>query len=166
VPLPAGGGAGGPSVEAGDGAGPDTGDPASGDSGDGEPSVSAPERTTTLPTRRTAPVHVHNMVTNGASEMAPASDPVVLTPVPRYPCDCDEAYVSPPLANDHELIASCFAVGTRVTNGNDGDPVDDHNPGLVESTRWYKVDWGTAEGWISEAWVRPAERGGLGLETC
>jgi hypothetical protein len=111
-------------------------------------------------------VNVFNMVTNGAEGMRPDPTPLVLTPVPRYPCDCADDYVSGPLEDGTPLLATCVADGSRVTNGQDDDGADDANPGLVDSTRWYRVDWEGEVGWIAEAWVEPAQRGGAGLATC
>ncbi|GAA4554829.1 hypothetical protein [Pseudonocardia xishanensis] len=65
------------------------------------------------------------------------------------------------------LTATCQVTGERTTNGNDADPVDDQNPGLFESLRWYfAYDSSGSEGYVSEVWTSGASRGGLGLPTC
>jgi hypothetical protein len=63
----------------------------------------------------------------------------------------------------------CQAKGDLVANGSLSDPSDDHNSALVTSTRSYGVPdartWANLD-YISEVWIVPAERGGLGLPTC
>lgn len=63
--------------------------------------------------------------------------------------------------------AVCQSTGERFTNGNDHDAVDDANPELFESTRYYGVRLvdGTF-GWVSEVWIRAQDRGGLDLPVC
>jgi hypothetical protein len=63
--------------------------------------------------------------------------------------------------------AVCQVQGARTTNGNDGNANDDGNPGLFSSTRWYGIRLGNgALGYISEVWIDPSQRGGLGVTTC
>ena len=56
---------------------------------------------------------------------------------------------------------------TRTTNGNDSDPADDHNPELFTSTRWYgsQLPDGVLA-YLAEAWISPADRGGLDQPRC
>ena len=45
--------------------------------------------------------------------------------------------------------------------------IDDGNPGLFESTRWYGIQLPDGRfGYISEVWIRDADRGGLDLPHC
>lgn len=37
------------------------------------------------------------------------------------------------------LTAECTVLGNRTTNGQDNSAVDDGNPGLYSSTRWYGI---------------------------
>lgn len=65
----------------------------------------------------------------------------------------------------------CVVTGPLVTNGSLKDPADDENPNLVASTLWYGVSDGSGRKsprirYISEVWVTPRQRGGLGLPTC
>lgn len=63
--------------------------------------------------------------------------------------------------------AVCQRQGARTTNGNDSDPSDDGNPSLFSSTRWYGVRLPAGNvGFISEVWIDPSQRGGLGLAGC
>lgn len=63
--------------------------------------------------------------------------------------------------------AICQTVGVRTTNGDDGDPADDANPRLFSSKRYYGVRLRNGTfGYLSEVWVRAADRGGLGLPSC
>jgi surface antigen len=63
--------------------------------------------------------------------------------------------------------AVCTTIGERITNGQDNSTVDDNNPGLYTSSRWYGVRLadGTT-GFVSEVWVQAADHGGLGLPPC
>jgi murein DD-endopeptidase MepM/ murein hydrolase activator NlpD len=63
--------------------------------------------------------------------------------------------------------AVCQTFGERTTNGHDSSPADDANPERFESTRYYGVRLADGTfGYISEVWIRAADRGGLGLPAC
>ena len=63
--------------------------------------------------------------------------------------------------------AVCQTTGERTTNGHDTSPDDDNNPERFESTRYYGVRLGNGTfGYVSEVWIRGADRGGLGLPAC
>ena len=63
--------------------------------------------------------------------------------------------------------AVCTRFGERTTNGHDTDPADDANPERYESTRYYGVRLSNGTfGFVSEVWIRAADRGGLGLPAC
>lgn len=63
--------------------------------------------------------------------------------------------------------AVCQRSGERITNGNDSSPADDGNPERFESTRYYGVRLANGTfGYVSEVWIRAADRGGLGLPAC
>jgi hypothetical protein len=71
------------------------------------------------------------------------------------------------LSTGDTVTARCQTQGARTTNGEDGDAVDDRNPGLFESTRWYGVVWPDGQfGYLSEVWINASDRGGLGLPSC
>jgi lysophospholipase L1-like esterase len=63
--------------------------------------------------------------------------------------------------------AVCQTHGERTTNGNDHSSADDANPERYESTRYYGVRLADGTfGYVSEVWIRAADRGGLGLPAC
>jgi len=63
--------------------------------------------------------------------------------------------------------AVCQTQGERTTNGSDASAADDANPELFTSTRYYGVRLGDGTfGYVSEVWIRAADRGGLGLPGC
>ncbi len=65
------------------------------------------------------------------------------------------------------ITAEYTVIGNRTTNGQDNSTIDDGNPGLYTSTRWYGIRWGDGRfGYISEVWIRADFRGGLGLRNC
>ena len=71
------------------------------------------------------------------------------------------------LAPGDRLPVVCQTTGERTTNGNDGDAADDANPLLADSRLWYgaRLDDGSI-GYLSEIWLSPIDRGGLGLPRC
>ena len=63
--------------------------------------------------------------------------------------------------------AVCQVIAARATNGNDGNSYDDGNPGLFSSTALYGIRLSNgALGYVSEVWIQPSQRGGLGLPGC
>jgi len=111
---------------------------------------------------------VDNRVTNG-SGMREDSTPVRLTTQPWTFCGsrgCNIAGTERWSGGTYDA-ATCQTTGERTTNGNDQDPADDGNPERFESTRYYGVTLtdGTF-GYVSEVWIRAADRGGLGLPPC
>jgi hypothetical protein len=110
---------------------------------------------------------VQNLVTTGATGMREDS-PAYLSTRPENNCRARGCAVSGrSLGTGDEIDVFCQLAGERTTNGNDGDPADDENPGLVTTKRWYgsRLPSGRT-GYLSEAWLRPADRGGLDLPTC
>ncbi|WP_226367282.1 hypothetical protein [Pseudonocardia sp. ICBG162] len=64
------------------------------------------------------------------------------------------------------LPATCTVVGERMWNYNLDSPVA-HNPHRVESELWYRVTWPDGRsGYLSEVYLEPGSRGGLGLPAC
>lgn len=113
-------------------------------------------------------VTVDNRVTNGMS-MREDPTPARLTTRPWVYCasrGCNIAGTERTSGGAYDA-AVCQAQGDRTTNGNDHDAVDDANPERFESTRYYGVRLANGDfGYISEVWVRGADRGGLGLPGC
>jgi len=63
--------------------------------------------------------------------------------------------------------AVCQQQGERITNGDDGSPVDDDNPLLDQTTRYYAVVLKDGRrGYVAEIWIARKQRGGLGLPSC
>lgn len=109
----------------------------------------------------------YNLVTNGASQMR-EDVPAYLSTVTRNFCKRDGCAIGGTDMNTgRALTAYCTVIGDRTTNGQDNSAIDDGNPGLYTSTRWYGIQWdGATRGYLSEAWVHPADRGGAGLPPC
>lgn len=113
-------------------------------------------------------IRVDNRVTNGLG-MQEDSVPLRLTTEPRIYCGtrgCNINGTERATGGTYDA-AICQTLGERFTNGNDADPTDDNNPELFESRRYYGVQLvdGTF-GYVSEVWLRSADRGGLGLGAC
>jgi hypothetical protein len=113
------------------------------------------------------PIAVDNRVTNGASAMR-EDTPAYLSTVTRNYCKRDGcALAGTDVGSGAWLTAECTSLGDRTTNGQDNSAVDDGNPGLYSSTRWYGIRWGDGRfGYISEVWIAASHRGGLGLRGC
>lgn len=112
-------------------------------------------------------VTVQNLVTAGA--LGSREDtPAYLSTVPQNACRPRGCAVPGTDMNTGDRLAVvCQTTGERTTNGNDGDPADDTNPLLADSRLWYgvRLDDGSI-GYLSEIWLSPIDRGGLGLPRC
>lgn len=111
---------------------------------------------------------VYNKVTNGSTQMR-EDTPAYLTTVPRGHCTALGCNIAGTGRNTGGTWAPavCQTTGERITNGEDGSSIDDHNPGLYTSDRYYGVRLsGGGLGYTSEVWVIPSQRGGLGLPHC
>jgi hypothetical protein len=108
-----------------------------------------------------------NRVTNGSGAMR-EDTPAYLSTVRQNYCRRDGCAIAGTerATGGTYSPAVCQAQGPRTTNGEDGNAVDDANPGLFSSTRWYGVRVGGDLGFISEVWIDPGQRGGLGLPGC
>jgi hypothetical protein len=113
-------------------------------------------------------ITIDNRVTDGAG-MREDATPVSLGSQPWASCSRRGCAISDTdrRSGDTYDAAVCQTTGDRVTNGQDANPADDANPSRFESTRHYGVRLpdGTF-GYVSETWVRPEDRGGLGLPVC
>jgi hypothetical protein len=111
---------------------------------------------------------VDNRVTNGMG-MREDATPARLTTQPWTFCTsrgCN-IYGTERSSGGSYDAAVCQAGGERTTNGNDHDGSDDANPERFESARYYGVRLGDGTfGYVSEVWIRAADRGGLGLPAC
>ena len=111
---------------------------------------------------------IDNRVTEGMA-MREDPSPVRLTTAPRVYCGARGCAITGTERGSGETYvgAVCWLHGENTTNGDRGNPDDDRNPELYESTRYYgvRLDDGTF-GYVSEVWVADGYRGGLGLPQC
>lgn len=119
------------------------------------------------PTPAQATLVVDNRVTNGGAAMR-EDTPAYLSTVTRNFCKRDGcALVGTDMGSGASVVAECSTFGDRTTNGQDNSTIDDANSGLYSSTRWYGIRWGDGRfGYLSEVWIRAADRGGKGLRAC
>jgi hypothetical protein len=111
---------------------------------------------------------IDNRVTSG-SAMREDRTPVSLTSRPDVYCGAGKCLIDRTTRSSGQTYDSavCQTTGKRTTNGNDHDRADDSNPRRFESTRYYGVRLADGTfGFVSEVWVRAADRGGLGLRGC
>lgn len=94
--------------------------------------------------------------------------PAYLSTVTRNFCKRDGcALAGTDVGSGAVLTAECTTLGDRTTNGQDNSAIDDANPALYTSTRWYGIRWSDGRfGYISEVWIAGQHRGGLGLRSC
>ncbi len=141
------------------------------------PSSSSPHRPTATPPPDRSPatsepvtVTVANRVTDGATQMREDTDhPAYLSTIAEKKCKAHRPACNVPgdLASGDHLTAMCRTTGERVTNGQDENTVDDANPGLDESTVWYRLRAADGRsGYLSVVWLIPDHRDGLGLPDC
>jgi hypothetical protein len=117
------------------------------------------------------PLVVSNKLVFGATGVREDTTPAALSTIHKIRCQKLGCNVPGTQRHTGGTLPApvCQAQGDEVTNGSLSDPSDDHNPRLVTSYRWYGVpDPKTPANldYISEVWVRPDQRGGLGLPTC
>jgi cell wall-associated NlpC family hydrolase len=111
---------------------------------------------------------VDNRVTDGMS-MREDTTPLRLATEPKINCGSRGCNINGTERTSGGTYDSavCQTTGERTTNGQDGNAVDDANPELFESTRYYGVRLAdNTFGYVNEIWVRAADRGGLGLPAC
>ncbi|MDX6287624.1 MAG: hypothetical protein QOG53_3109 [Frankiales bacterium] len=112
-------------------------------------------------------VTVYNKVTDGPSAMREDTPAYLSSSTHNYCKQNGCALSGTDLVTGDKLRVVCQTSGDRTTNGQDGSSADDSNPGLYESTRWYGARWTDGRfGYISEVWISPSQRGGLGLPAC
>lgn len=111
---------------------------------------------------------VDNRVTNGMG-MREDTTPARLLTKPWVRCGARGCNINGTERGSGETYdaAICQTFGERTTNGHDSDASDDANPLRFESTRYYGVRLSNGVfGYVSETWIRAADRGGLGLPAC
>jgi hypothetical protein len=110
---------------------------------------------------------VYNKVTDGANQMRERT-PAYLSTKPRNNCR-NAGCIIPgiELGTGATVTSFCQVRGAQTTNGRVQDPSDDRNPELFTSDLWYGIRWSDGRiGYISEVWIWPDDRGGLGLSEC
>ncbi|HEY6886968.1 MAG TPA: NlpC/P60 family protein [Solirubrobacter sp.] len=131
------------------------------------PAPSNPTPSTPAPAPRKV-ITVDNRVTNGAG-MREDSTPARLNTKPWIRCSSRGCAIGGTERSSGGAYdaAVCQTSGERTTNGNDSSSADDANPERFESTRYYGVRLADGTfGYVSEVWIRAADRGGLGLPSC
>jgi serine/threonine protein kinase len=109
---------------------------------------------------------VDNKVTSGL-EMR-EDKPAYLSTRPANFCKRDGcALPNTDMSTGAKVTLVCQTIGPRDTNGDDSSPGDDKNLELFESRLWYGVRWPDGRfGFLSDVWLAPDFRGGLGLPLC
>jgi Helix-turn-helix domain len=121
-------------------------------------------------TRRSvlAIVIVQNKVAIGSSKLLEDTTPAYLSrrPVPfcsRAGCEIKGT----DMHSGAPLPVSCWVRGAEMTNENTQSPGIARNPHGATSSRWYRGIWPNGKrGYLSEVYIEPRYRGGLGLPRC
>lgn len=89
-------------------------------------------------------LRIVNEVTDGATNMREDDQPIWLSSEPTNACAADPecSIRAPDLTTGTHVRAECDAVADQpMTNGMTDDPIDDNNPNLRSSRRWYGVQY-------------------------
>lgn len=112
-------------------------------------------------------VTVQNKVAVGAEDLVEDAGPAYLSSRAVAFCGprgCKEDGTD--VVSGAMLPATCTVVGERMWNYNLDSPVA-RNPHRAESALWYRVTWPDGRsGYLSEVYLEPGSRGGLGLPAC
>ncbi|WP_181779098.1 helix-turn-helix domain-containing protein [Pseudonocardia pini] len=114
-----------------------------------------------------AVVTVQNKVALGAEDLVEDTTPAYLSSRPEPFCGRTGCKVEgTEVVSGALLPAVCTVTGAEMWNYNLDSPADD-NPGRARSALWYRLTWPDGRaGYLSEVYLEPASRGGLGLPTC
>lgn len=115
---------------------------------------------------------VQNMIAVGPSGLREDNTPAYLSSQPRPYCasanpSCEVA--DSQMQSRAVLYAYCVTTNetTPMMNYNEESETSKNNPFRARSSLWYKASMSNgASGYISEIYVQPAYRGGLGLPAC
>ncbi|MBT0768638.1 hypothetical protein KIH74_06850 [Kineosporia sp. J2-2] len=117
---------------------------------------------------RTPSITVQNMVAAGATGLSEDATPTYLSTRPVARCGSLGCKIDgTEMWSGIVLAAVCQMRGQFVTNADEGSSGIQDNPGAARSVRWYGVQRTDGSvGLISEVYIRPQDRGGLGLADC
>jgi hypothetical protein len=114
-------------------------------------------------------ITVQNKVALGPDRLVEDTGPAYLSTKPEPFC-ADRGCKVPDteVGSGARLVAVCYVHGTETMyNYNLDSSQSKSNPHRAESTLWYKVVLHDGRsGYISEVYIQPADRGGLGLPVC
>jgi hypothetical protein len=118
--------------------------------------------------RTSATIAVQNKVVTSEVGLVEDRTPSYLSRRPLARCakrDCKTAGTD--MWSGAELVAICFTFGEGLTNMDFRSPRARRNPERVSSDLWYGVELSDRSlGFISEVYLTPASRNGLGLRQC
>lgn len=114
-----------------------------------------------------AVVTVQNKIALGADDLVEDSSPSYLSAEPIAFCGSRGCKIDgTEIVSGVLLPATCVSQGERMWNYNLDSPAA-QNAHRAESDLWYRVSWPDGRtGYLSEVYLEPASRGGLGLPTC
>jgi hypothetical protein len=101
-------------------------------------------------------LRIVNEVTNGATNMREDDQPLWLSSHPDNACAADDrcSIPAPDLVTGTHVTADCDAIASEpMTNGMVDDPVDDDNPGLRSSRRWFGIRYRDKRYFVNEVFV-------------
>jgi hypothetical protein len=126
------------------------------------------DQSNVAPERTGKTVTIFNMVTSGPTALREGMKQLRLFNNPAICYQPNKCATTRPQfrAGDKVEGVVCQVNGARVTNGADDNRIDDHNPGLYTSPRWYGVRTDKGLRYFSEVWAVSKDRGGLGLSKC
>jgi hypothetical protein len=115
-----------------------------------------------------AVIVVQNKVAIGPSSLTEDTTPAYLSTRTEPACAKNGCLVpGTQMWSGTVLYATCQLEGITMTNEDLASPGIQHNPGGVTSALWYRAQTRTGHtGYISEAYLTPASRGGRHLPHC
>ena len=128
----------------------------------------APQPIVSASSNSRALIIVQNKVALGTNELLEDATPAYLSTEPSPFCASRKCKVDgTDFASGAALVAVCHIHGTEMFNYNLDSPESKENPHRARSTLWYKVTFPNGlAGFISEVYIDPDDRGGVGLPAC
>ncbi|SDH49947.1 hypothetical protein SAMN05216553_1254 [Lentzea fradiae] len=126
----------------------------------------SPSGTSSAP--RPMAVEIHNKVALGAGDLREDISPVYLSNRTVGSCARKGCKIEDTEMNSGVLVVvTCRSLGDELVNFNLDAPESAKNPNSVRSALWYRVVLPDGRsGFVSEVYVAPRDRGGLGLPDC